>query len=82
MNIHTLGTSPHLSLSHAIDEAISSMARRADAWLVAAFDRVLAAIELRRDRATLARMSDRELKDLGLTRSGIADAAHEYQRRA
>jgi uncharacterized protein YjiS (DUF1127 family) len=49
----------------------SSIFGRGRRSLVAAVDAVLDLIENQRERAELMQMSDRELKDIGLTRSAI-----------
>ena len=64
-----------LSLSQANAEGNSSIVRRANRLLLVAVDGVLDLIEGQRDAAALIKMSDRELKDIGLTRDDIGGGA-------
>jgi hypothetical protein len=54
------------------DEHFSSFVEQALGWLTAALDRLLDHLERRRERAALAQMDDRSLKDIGLTRTDLA----------
>lgn len=77
MNIHNLGATPSLTIFHPIDETYSSIGRRLEAWMIATLDALLAYLEGQRERQFLESMSDRELKDIGLSRSSIGAADAE-----
>jgi uncharacterized protein YjiS (DUF1127 family) len=70
-----------LSLNHAIiagsDEHYSSFGDHLQRWLTVALDRLLDHLEQRRELAALARMDDRSLKDIGLTRTDLARSGNQ-----
>ncbi len=66
------GRSP--SISHYIGELFSSSFRQLETRFVVLFDSALDYLDGQRDWQTLAGMSDRELKDIGLARSSVGDA--------
>jgi uncharacterized protein YjiS (DUF1127 family) len=59
------------SIGHK-DEHFSPIAGRISEALIAGFDALLDYLERRREIANLTYMDDRSLKDIGLTRSGLA----------
>ena len=54
------------------NEHFSSVGEQISRWLTASLDRLLDRLERGRERAALAQMDDRALKDIGLTRSDLA----------
>jgi len=73
--IAQMGRSP--SISHQIDEAFSSTIGRVEAGLIVVVDAVLDFLDDQRERATLMRLDDRQLKDIGLTRTDIGYSGDE-----
>jgi len=63
------GLSP--SFGQPPHEGISSLVRRAGRAAVGAVDQVLDLLDGQREQALLRAMSDRELKDIGLSRAAI-----------
>ncbi|HEY1720332.1 MAG TPA: DUF1127 domain-containing protein [Magnetospirillaceae bacterium] len=49
----------------------SSIHHKTSMWLIRFVDSILEGMERRRDRAALARMSNRDLQDIGLARTDI-----------
>ncbi len=71
MNQHFAITPFSMNSAQARGDLFSSLVRQATMGLINLMDWVLNRLENSRDRAVLARMEERELKDIGLTRSDI-----------
>jgi uncharacterized protein YjiS (DUF1127 family) len=74
MNAHLTTNAYPMLTPKAGDDYFSSISRYLGAWAVRAIDSILERIERVQDRSALARMDDRELKDIGLTRTDIEGA--------
>lgn len=76
MNSHSIELRSDLRYSHPMDEISSSVFRRAESRLIVAVDAVLDFLQSGQERAVLMRLNDRELKDIGLSRSAIGGTDH------
>ncbi len=82
MSQHFTTTSPCLDQAKMGDDYFSSVLHEADNQLIHLVDWILDRLESSRDRAALAHMDCRELKDIGLTRSDIERVAGARRRPA
>jgi len=74
MSPRIVEATPSRRESQLIDEILSSAIGRLEAGLIVAADTVLEFLQGQRERAALMRLSDRELSDIGLTRSAVGNA--------